>query len=319
MSDKWRSTQMIDEKANVRLLPRSIRSRLKGLVSAFLVVAMVIALSVGLSVGLKKNQPAPIGTDTLNSTLPLTPSTNFTRGVLSNTSLSTVTTFGTSRDVFFQDINGTLRHATFSSKNGWRSNVDYLLPAAPIPPPRLGTPIATTYPATTSNLILVFYANVNNSLSAISYDIDSSSVIGTDVFNGSITIAPNSRCLSSAAAWTNATQPVVFSVVLFESVQGNIFLLYGKNTLGSVWEWQDMTSALDAFPWRRPGEDAASLACPCTINSIALPQTTSSTSSISSYAIQATFFNPQFLSNTSSSPIISFYVENATQPGLSIA
>ena len=273
-------------------------------------MATIIALGVGFGVGLEKSQ---------RSTSSLDPFTNFTRGALSNTSLSTVTTFLTDRVVFFQDINGTLRHANFSSNNGWSSNVDYLLPAMPTLPPRLGTPIATTYPATVGDEILVFYANVNNSLSAIVYNTVSGSVIGTDVFNGSITIAPDSRCLSSAAAWTNATQRVVFSMVLFESMKGNITLLYGRNTLGSVWEWQDMTSALDTVSWRRPGEDTASLACPCTINSIALPQTTSYTTSISSYAIQATFFNPQFLSNTSASPIISFYIENATQPGLSIA
>ena len=121
----------------------------------------------------------------------------FTRGALNDTSLAAVLTSDGNRHLFLQDINGTLRHAVFSSvENLWLSNVDYLLPDDTFSPPRLGTPITTIYPSAINNdfeTILVYYVNVENTLSLIYYDTSAGKVDSSDILNRSIAIEPNSR------------------------------------------------------------------------------------------------------------------------------
>ena len=233
-----------------------------------------------------------------------TPST-FTRGAVNDTSLAAVTTPDGNRHVFLQAINGTLRHAVFSSvENLWLSNVDYLIPLEPVSPPRLGTPISATYPAGQNpSYILIYYVNIKNSLSAINYSILSVGIQYGDAFNGSVAITPGSRCLTAAAVEGRANDGLPIAFLFFQAPSGNITFLYGR-FMREEWEWQTMSEVLDTALREALDDEKTSLGCPCT-------------SSKSSPAIvQATFFNPEFLANASAPLAISMDFLNATEAGV---
>ena len=107
----------------------TIQSRVLRLTIFSIAVLIVVILGVGLGIGLKEKQvinngnggssgstPSSNSTSTSNATS----SSNHTtpvlaRGIINDTSLTSVMTLDGNRHVFLQDINGTLRHAVFSS------------------------------------------------------------------------------------------------------------------------------------------------------------------------------------------------------------
>ena len=208
------------------------------------IVIVAIAFGVGLGVGLKKSSSNRSSTSSSaspsNSTSsPNTSSPTLTRGVANDTVLASVMTSDGNRHVFLQDINGTLRHAVFSSTaNLWLPDVGYLLPPAPISPERPRTPITATYPEVGDQpgWILVYYVNTNNTLSALTYDIDIG-VLGGDAFNGSTAIKSDSRCITTATVRKSANDETLYTLLFFEAPSGNMTFLYGRRTPQSEWEW----------------------------------------------------------------------------------
>ena len=275
-----------------------IYSRPVWLAIALITLILAVALGVGLGVGLQKKRSS---ITSFNST-----SHAFTLGAVNDTSLAAVMTPDRNRHVFLQDINGTLRHAVFASEeNLWLSNVDYLLPLEPVSAPRLGTPLAATYPGYINpNSILVYYINTEDSLSVISYTIESG-VINGDAFNGSIAIEPGSRCLTASTIDSRKCNGLPNQFVFFEARSGSIAFLYG-HFVGEEWTWQDMSGVLDPALWRDSADEKGSLGCPCT----------SSTSSTTN-TVQATFFNPEFLANPSAPLATTLDFSNATKASMS--
>ena len=280
-------------------------------VIASIALIIAIGLGVGLGVGLKKSNIANSGTN--GSSGPLAPSNStspvFARGALNDTSLASVATPDGNRHIFLQDINGTLRHAIFSSvANLWLPDVDYLLPTVSVPSPRLGTPITATYPADPDiPNILVYYVNTNNTLSAISY-VPQFGVIDGDMIGASIAIKPDSRCLTAATVQRNATDGHLYALLFFEAPSGNITFLYGQHGLDpdTKWEWQDMSEKLSI---ESLGEDIP-LGCPCTSNARQVGNQSTPTD------VGAAFFNPAFLENLSGTFATGLYFSNATDNGM---
>ena len=230
---------------------------------------------------------------------------------MNDTSLAAVLTSDGNRHVFLQDINGTLRHAIFSSvANQWLREVDYLLPSRPAALPRLGTPITAMYPwASNLNWILLYYVNVNSSLSAIPYFVPGGTLLG-DVLDGSIAIKPASRCLSAATVHRSTDDEIQETLLFFEAPSGQVTFYYGQMTFLSAGDWRDMTEVLNAALWRKMGGERASLGCPCTANPLQTWNNTNPTT------IQAAFFNPDFLANVSAPFATGFDFTNLTGAGM---
>ena len=288
------------------------RSVWLAVVSVALVI--VVALSVGLGVGLKNSSSDTSLSSTSISQSNLT-SRAFTLGAMNDTSLAAVSTPDGNRHVFLQDINGTLRHAVFSSvANLWLPDADYLIPSVPVSPPRFETPITTTYFAEYSEDILVYYVNVDNTLSAISYR-PGVGVVGRDTFNGSIAVKPDSRCISAATIEERANDGflALYASLFFEAPSGNITLLHGRSLDNFEWQWQNMSEVLNLALWRDLNHEKASLGCPCTSDALQIGRTSNDTKPTD---VQAAFFNLESLANASAPLTIGIDISNATEAGL---
>ena len=282
---------------------------------------IAIALGVGLGTGLRKSQGEAGGTSSSsgstgssNSTSPSNATSHaLTLGALNNTSLAAVTTPDGNRHIFLQDINGTLRHAVYSSAaNFWLPDADFLLPPVPVSPPRLGTPITATCHTNVSGygLILVYYVNVNETISAIHYETDLGAM-GGDVFNGSTVVKPDSHCVSALTVEYDVYEHYSYALLFFEAPSGNISFLYGQTTSDLVWEWQNMSGMLASnLRQDHPPDVKASLGCPW----ISFSQRTNN--SLNLNAVEAAFFNPGILMNASEPVATGIAFTNATDIGV---
>ena len=157
----------------------------------------------------------------------------------------------------------------------------------------------------------MYYVNTNNTLSALTYDVDYGAV-GGDAFNGSTAIKSDSRCITAATVRKSANDETIYTLLFFEAPSGDMTFFYGRKTPQAEWEWQDMSQVLDTAAWREPSDVRASLGCPCTSNSLQTGNDTSPTN------VEAAFFNPEFLTNASAPLAIGLDFSNATEAGVQI-
>ena len=214
--------------------------RLIWLAIALIALVIVVALGIGLGVGLRKISPDNPSMSSISPPSNSTSTSNsssliFTRGVLNDTSLASVITFDGNRHIFLQDINGTLRHAVFSSTtNLWLPNVDYLWPHASIPTPRLGTPVVATYPSDVwgPTGISLFYVNANSILSAVTFDTYLGLISDSDEMEGTIAIKQDSRCVTAATVRRSANDGtrIAYTLLFIEAPSGHINFFHGQRT-----------------------------------------------------------------------------------------
>ncbi|MCJ1334162.1 hypothetical protein MMC10_010869 [Thelotrema lepadinum] len=220
---------------------------------------VAICLGVGLGVGLSKNAsnsqatsatstssagPTPTSAGSSNGT-PLTQ-----HGVLNNTSLAACISFDGDKHVFFQDVNGSIRHAISSGPSTWSSTVDFL----PISPqPQNNTPLDVyliNTPTQSKPIMSIFYLSADNVIQAMTFSPGSSPIPG--VFNTTeFAIPPTGKTLSVSRVITNNSNFDNNALLFYETSSGNITGHYGSfvpdnagSSLSGTWTWSTLISTL---------------------------------------------------------------------------
>ena len=288
-----------------------------------LIVILAISLGVGLSVGLRESSSSPSATNIMSS-----PSAPISKnGALNDTSLAAITTADNSRRIFFQDVNGTLRHATLvPSTNTWVFVRDFLLTTAQ---PRNNTPLAvlSVNTSTSGAYITLFYIDTHNLLACILLNPDGLTD-GTNIINGSFPTAPNTRSLSISQLSTSDYGLTVGSSIVtgesllfYEDPNRAVSAIHGKilSTIpaGGVvigppyWIWSNVTELFSskALNVGYPGEAPENFQLSAPFAASALSQRPASN------FVLATFFNPQVLLNLTATTFRSVQIYNLTGPG----
>ena len=257
-------------------------SRFRRIWVAIITLIGMVALSLGcgLGIGLRRDptstNPTPITVPTPTTVVP--PPIQPTNGALNDTSLAAIQLATGDRHLFFQDINGTLRHAVFSKAfNKWLEYVDFIIPDRP---PRCHTPLTTLDISTgvTSSDIFICYIDVNDTLVITGYSIDSgkNSIAGSSrsFMNDSFRVSTSARSLGGSVFRTNtSTGPIGPSPVLnalpdivlfYVNPTNNITVLHGffnsiEDFPMSTWVWQNISNTLSypadvlSKPYNGPG------------------------------------------------------------------
>ena len=269
-----------------------------------------MAIGIGVGTGLRRAQPSISPALSSNSTSHSNSSTNIPHGAMNDTSFAAVTTSDGSRHIFFQDINGTLRHGAFSLANNlWLSDMDFLLPSPQVSLPQNNTPITALYTPDPNNedvTIYVFYVNVNHSLSAVGYSPGQG--IYSDYLNGSMYIPQDSRCLSVSPLpplASDLSSSPLNALLFYESTSGGITLMHGQSFLNQTWHnegwrWQNISQILP-YPRYQSENSGYWLGYPCT----SAPQYLNNNT-----VVEAVFYNPQSLIDLSASPAVGLYFDD---------
>lgn len=265
------------------------------------VTLLAIALAVGLGVGLQHGALSAAAAPTL-APIP-TPSPSLKNGILDDTSLAAVTTMDGNRHVFFQDINGSLRHTVFErSSEVWLNDAEYIITSSQ---PRNLTPLAAVVLYLGANEFTgLFFINTEDLVAAVGF-AGSGTLLGSkDLMNSSISVAPHSRTLSVAQmrpSQGNASREAIAeAILLYEAPNHNITTLRGylipgfSDTVDSPyrWWWQNVSEAVyssissKSNTWLSPPVAAGS-------KSVLSPQ----------QSICVAYFNLNALSNLSAAPV----------------
>ena len=277
----------------------------------FLAIIIVIALGVGLGVEIPAHQSASNSSSSRAQP---------THGALNDTSLAATADLNGNRHLFFQDINGTIRHAIFShSLDAWSDTIEFI-PAER--QPKLYTPIAVAWLAVLppAPYIAIFYVDINNNLAATEYSVAAERYVSPSVLlNNSFAVSPDSQSLSiSRLHWTeNATdqssqnnQTQVWQewqeyLLAYSSPSDNVTFLYGINRVTNVtgnvvstWEWQNVSQ-----PFYAQSNPNGWLSEPFF------------TSLLSNGTFFGHFFNPQFKSDSNTYPFLTLNINNLSSTG----
>ena len=251
-------------------------------------IALAIAIGVGVGVPISRRNQSTVSSMSPSTTASSpsiattsSPSTatstagptatpeRLTNGALNDTSLASVLTSDGNRHLFFQDINGTLRHALYSAAtNGWHTNVDFLSTS---PAPRHGTPIAVLEARSIPDLevssgatINVYYVSTENTLAGFQYtDTEGLPLAPDQVLNLTSPVAPTAKSLTIARflSWniTNSvptigtTTEVDEAFLAYENPWGNVSILRGvdhlvddHNDIFEGWHWENVSESF--FP-----------------------------------------------------------------------
>ena len=292
-----------------------------------LATILAICLGVGLGIGLTKNAndgQATGGTPTTPSA-PLQSSTGSNNGtsggptttqhgVLNGTSLAACVSFNGDKHVFFQDLNGSIRHAISSDPNAWSSTIDFL----PISPqPQNNTPLDVyliNTPSQSKPSMSIFYLSEGNSLQAMTYTPGSPPILG----NSNTTefgIPPAGRTLSVSRVITNNTGFDNNALLFYETSSGNITGHYGSfvpdeggSSVSGTWTWSTLISTLtNPDITKRNGWLGPPIAVD-TFSNVGPPSNGAPVTVITS-------FNPSALYNSSTTFDSSSAYQNFTGPG----
>jgi hypothetical protein len=162
-----------------------------------LCIIAAIALGVGLGVGLsRKDSSGPSTTTSSSSSNTSTPAGPLLNVALAETSLASVQTLDGAKHLFFQDVNGSLRHNVYSaSSNSWLPEADFVWSSSL---PKNMTPIAVAedYMSNLQQiLILLFYIDVNNQVRGLRYPIAEKEIFG-NITNGTFPTLEGTRSLA---------------------------------------------------------------------------------------------------------------------------
>ena len=235
---------------------------------------------MGLGVGLRDRQSEQGASFTTSLNTPMSTSASsptpvpLINGALNDTSIASIQISDGSRHLFFQDINGTIRHAGCSGlTNQWLPSITFI----PTPQqPRNHTPISAIEVVETNTpnkVINIYYVDAHNALAAVQYSIsgnaDGSTLNTTrSLLDSTFLVSTATRSLSVARLQCNLTElsapgsgvpmqedgslALNDQIFLFyENPEGNITVLQGlyNYTLdGSVvhsgWTWSNVSNLL---------------------------------------------------------------------------
>ena len=280
----------------------------------FSFVLIAIALGAGLGVGLSHRDvtsvPAATAASPVSTPLPI-----LKNGILNDTSLAAVTTAEGNRHIFFQDINGSLRHNAFDqSSNKWLNGTDYVESDSP---PRNLTPIAAF--AITNFLILIHFVGTNDLLCATSYQVGRGSSQGhaPSLMNDSFPVAPGSRTISLAQMTSNelnGTRSIESTqvILMYEASNGNLTTLLSTHANNFVDDtlpltWQNISEI--AYSW----VSSAWLSPPLGLTGVA-----QEFGGIEPQAVFISFFNGAAITNSSAPAGYWLSVSNWTTTGTSL-
>ena len=249
---------------------------------------VVTGLGLGLGLGLtqgKSNHPleplttlrpqttsyVPTSSSLYSSRASETPLPVLKQRILDDTSIGAVALPNGNRWLFFQDITGAIRHATFSAKAGvWQSSIKLEI----ISDAKNHTPLAVTniYSPDVSNrltkLLSGMRLNPLQTLELIYVSTKSSTLRSVSFYHGSIQktdlyvhlelpdikVAPNSRRLSAVAVSPNTDVPGI--LLFYENPTRKLNIMYGFDDLNAnlkPWRWRNLThqiSSLILDAWR---------------------------------------------------------------------
>ena len=187
-----------------------------------LVVAMLV---ISFRVTLKTRHGAAPAT----RTIPLS------HGALNDTSLASVSTSDGNRHLFFQDINGTLRHALYSPAfKSWRGPLDFILLERQ---PRFHTPLSATEVACswTTTCIHLYYVDIDDMLAAVSC------IPGLGLcrqfpenLNLSVPVSTQSRSLSISRVYSHRADLPSIGANMDQAFSWDTFLLFYEDPSGKV-------------------------------------------------------------------------------------
>ena len=292
-------------------------SKKKHVLIAILVfaVAIAIALGVGLGVGLKQREVASVPSSTTISpsmvsvsptSMPSATSAPTPKhGILNDSSITAVTTVEGNKHIFFQDINGSLRHTVFSQfAKSWADEADFLSTATT---PQNHTPIAAIEFRFGNNTdeIHVFFINTKNLLAAVLYSPTSVIVGSPNPMNNSFPASAASRTLSISSMQLSQNGTYAEAILMYEAPSGNITTLRGYfSTSGftsTIWLWQNVSEAI-----YEPVNNAGSWFSP------PLASSCNPGFDQSSQTVYIYFFNPNALSDKSACPLYCLQFVNWT-------
>ena len=284
------------------------------LVSLALSIAILaIALGIGLGVGLKRSVSSSDLPDPTHSSLPIaTPSPK--NAILNDTSLAAITTSDGNKHLFFQDLNGSIRHTSFDvSSKSWATSPQFV--ETEIAPRNL-TPLAVveieqSTSATQSPTMEVLYIAFNNTLMDVIYGFTVSQYLSRgSLLNGSFSVAPDTRSLTVAqtknipsASEFNTTAEVV---LLYEAPNHNITTLHGSiNTDAGIenlggWSWVNVSDSV--YSAIRNKSDTW-LSPPIASHVLSLDDSSPQSPQAVETSVCIAYFNTNALSNASAAPV----------------
>ena len=281
---------------------------------------VVIALGTGLGIRFAGQHaasstasPPSLG----NGTEPNPPTIPLINGVSNDSSLASVITADNDRHLFFQDINGTLRHAVFStSQNSWLSSVDFVVTPTKA---RNKTPIAALDVSTSVDILAidVYFVDENNTLDVVRYYSGYAPVVhgSLGLLNGSFIASPETKSLSiirpgAPNPSTNSRSEIDLydGVLLFYEnpshnitvLQNTVFNSSNASTSSSTgdWAWNNVSDIFNPQNYKNsPGGWIGSPFSAVLFGDI----------------FSACFFAPQSIDGEST-PYFTFFAENISTP-----
>ena len=231
-------------------------------------IAIGIGLGTGLGVGLRSQQTA--SSPASQSTSSIVPSNTsppiLKNGVLNDTSLTSAVTPDGNRHLVFQDINGTLRHAQFSTTTGsWLPSIDFVFTQRR---PKNHAPLAATaissletgpiaYP------LLICFIDSTDSLTTTQYPYKESTY--ATLLNESIPVAHDTRSLSISripSSNDSEADPTSSSIVVrdeyllfYETPTNGLALLHGLYFLtDKAVSNTNETEIVDGWAWKNASD-----------------------------------------------------------------
>ena len=176
--------------------------------------------------------------------------------MLNDTSIAAVTTADLNRHIFFQDVNGSLRHTSYDAgANTWDDGVNYVsassLPQNPTPLAAMEiysqNAGANTDYATAQSYIHLFFVNTDDVLTATVIPTSSTTQQLPVPMNNSFPVAPASRSLK-VSPFQVANQGFIANAMLtYESPNGTIDTLRGHfqgSSTAPQWQWTDVSTSI---------------------------------------------------------------------------
>ena len=221
------------------------------------ILGALAILAYGIAFGLsrKSRSSVPVGPEML------------TNGAIKESSIATVLATDGSRHLFFQDINGSLRHAIYSQAiNSWLASVDFIITDSR---PRNHTPIAAlpTENAFGADGFYLFFVNTDDIAVSQEWSMMYLNQITFDPLKGTFwNVAPATRSISVTRLLSNVSEfrdipppdPGIVmtdeALLFFEAPNGNLTVFYGiisfwydkHITTTSGWSWRNVTDEFHA-------------------------------------------------------------------------